>query len=1639
MVKNSTENNGIPEKEPETANKRSGRYRWVKWSVYFLLTLFFLPILLFQIPFVQNYAAQELTNFLSKELKTEVSIKRVKLGLFYEIKMDEFYIEDLKGDTLSYIGLLDVDHSGLYHLMHQELEIESLTLNDGYFNISREAGKEENNFQFIVDYFSKPNNDEDIEQKPAKPFSLLLNQVILNNVHIYRQDSTKSEMIDLKIGRLEASIDLFDLSNQKIEMASMYIFGPEVILDQYERQIFPEPAIPADSDPDEISTENIPPPSQSFQFSIIDFNISGGSFNFSNRRKEPIKLTEEGVLNLNHLDVFSINFEFRDLEFTDELEFHGKVESSSLRERNGFVLQNLSANDATLTCEGLSLLGMELKTPQTTLGDTLIFKYSNYHDWESFPDDVKMDLKFSEEAYVSLKDIMTFAPKLENNLFFKENKNEEVNITGRFKGPVNRLDGRGLSINLANGVLIEGNFSTINLAVKDEQFLHLELDRMRTRMRTLRKLIPGFTPPENFDHLGKLDFSGNFDGFFVDFVANGKLKTDIGSGSMDVNMKLGEGRNEALYSGDLRLFDFDLGVWSGNSDFGNITARTTVKEGVGLSLNQAQAKVNGRIDSLNFKGYQYTNATLNGELKKNLFNGDLAIDDENIRFNFGGEVNFTDTIPAFDFKTDIRRLALKKLNLSKKDLQFSGKADLKLKGKTLSDVVGDAEVFDFLVIKNHTDTLNLESATVSSTLSETGEKHFKVNSNLGNVDINGRFDIEKIPNKFVEFLYENYPRLASKLKLPVNDIIPDTMQFFYTVELFELQNLVNFFDEKIKGFDETKITGSYDGYKSKLALEIEIPNWSYENISFDDVYVRTKLNHNEGSIQLGVIETQLNKDRKLSPISLIGSVYSDTLEFLIISSNFFKILDNININGVLSLDKDESWHVNFKPSDLVIMNQTWNIDTANYIRIGEGELETRNFQMYHQDQRIVLASFRDRGLELQVRNVPIEKIDFIRNIKNHKLEGVANLDVKATNIFKLEGLSTSFKLNDLTVNGDNYGNLNLIGNAKSIKEQVNADLSIVGDSTRVSLRGFLNPPGFTASETNKFGKNYFDFDADLEKIPVKIIEYFVPAVLNPVGSITGKDIHIYGPFSAPELEGKIHVNDISFKLKPLQTTYRVPEGEVILTSRAVDATGNLVYDRFNNIAVLTGGLTHDHLRKFGLDLTINTQANSPFLSLETTEDDNAVFYGTALGTGFARFSGSFKQPSLYVSGRSMPGTHMFLPLTTSTVSQDNRFIHFTEEDRKKENVILEENQAQELRGLNMEYDLNITSDAVMEVIFDKAWGDVLSGTGEGQVKVILDRNGRFEMFGDVSISRGDYLFTLMNIGLNKPFTVEPGGTVSWTGDPYNADINIDAVYKGVSAPIYSFIQEYINVTSSETQDQAKNSTPVLLYMNLTGKLLTPDIRFNIEFPSLDSELRGFAENKLRTIKRDENELNRQVFGLLVLGQFLPSGSSIQAGDVGLNTLSEMLSNQLSMYLTEFISELFTGSSIIKGIDLDLSYNRYTTDFSDPDVNPNNELRGRVKILVTDRVSFNYGTQYDTGGSIYTNGSGQWANEFEVETILTKDHRLILNVYNVYEPDLAGGRRSKIGGRVTYRKEFDSLKELVRQRDKKKNGELEIEN
>lgn len=1609
---------------PELEDVRTGRKvpHWLRRVIFSIILVIFLPVLAFQIPWVQSAAAKKLAAYLSKELHTTVSVNKVWLGVLSNLYLEDLYIADQQGDTLIFAHKLDVSHSGLYTLFSRKLKINTLNLSYAELNLSRPQGSENFNIQFLLDYFAKPNEPE--VQAPPKPFVIDLKHLYLDDVHFRKPDEAQGKFLDISLGHAEAHFRRFDLINKQLGISRLSIWQPSVrIVTLGEGRIVSE-EFNGQEDAAALATtltESLP-----LVTNIGEFELHEGQFSLHNYQLEPIPLTPDSLLNFRHLDLNNINIDVEDFSSSD-LNFHGKVNKISAKSSTGFVLEEVSAKDATVSCDGLELYGLHIKTPNTELGDTLVFKYDGYTAWQDFVNGVKMEGRF-HNASVTIADIIEFAPSLNNNIFFKENRNEAVRIEGFIKGTVNGLDARDLVMDLANGVHLEGRFNTRNLAVKDEQFVHMNLKSLKTDMRTIRKLIPGFNPPENFYQLGKVEFSGKFDGFFVDFVADGKLRSNIGTAEMFMNLKLRDGKEKAQYSGDLYLHDFNLGKWSGNSEVGKVSLNAHVTEGKGLTLNSVDAKVNGDIDSLVFKNYVYRDVALNGHLQKDLFDGDLEIHDENVDLNFAGTVNFANELPIFNFQADLKQLAPARLNLSQKDLQLRGKVDLNLKGDKLSNIVGEANIQNLLVVKNHQDTLQVKNGYVRSSELEDGSKELRINSSLGDVSVSGNFNMENVPKLFLQFIETYHPRISQKLGIAVtNPMLGDSSSFEYSVELKDLQHLFAFIDEKLDGFDKTNIRGHYNGPENELFVEVEVPEWSYANATFRDLYLNMKLNEGQGNFNMGVFETELGNSQKIAPVRMIGYLLGDSAEVSLIATNFYKILDDVSIDAVLTLNDQNAWNVQFLPGKLVILNQIWDIDENNYLVIGDGSVQTKNFILSHGSEQIVVQNVKNKGLQLELNNYPLQDLDFIKNLPRHKLEGIGDIQVKARNIFQMEGLAVLFRIDSLKVNGDDYGTLRLDASAPNPKQSINATLAIMHPDRNLRVDGYYNPPNFEPNNRRRWissESNYLNVNVSLENYPLHILEYFVEAITDVKGVVNAEDVNFSGPPDRLVMAGKAEVKDASFRLIPLQTKYFVPSATVALTETKIDGTGHYVYDNDGNRVFVEGGLTHDHLKNLGVDVKLTTDPGKAFLAMNTTEKDNPVLYGTAYGTGYVTIKGSLKQPELLAVGKSMPGTKITIPLGGSVAPNEVGFISFPSADEEEEIPELTD----VLRGLNMTFDLELTPDANIEMIFDKAYGDVIRGNGTGNIQVVMKREGTMEMHGVYTVSSGEYLFTLMNFGFNKAFTVEPGGTITWSGDPYNANININAVYEGLNTSIYNFIQEYLQLASTDLASRARTATPVLLKMKLKGDLFKPEISFDVEFPSLDTELRSLAENKMRIIRQDPNELNRQVFGLLVLGQFLPSDYTLQAQDVTINTLSEMLSNQLSIYFTEFLSELLSGNDIIQGIDLDLSYNRYGTgSFEGQNLATSNEVQGRVKVnLLSDRFSIKARGNFEVGpgDNIYITNNGLVAHEFVIEYAITKDRRLKIRAYQSSEPDIGGGQRTKFGGGLSFRKEFDSLSELL---------------
>lgn len=1627
-----------PKAEQETggaAQKRSWAGRAWHWLKRLLLSLALLLLLLMgmlQVPAVQNWIAGKVTRSLSNALQTAVTIDRLNVRFLNRLILENFYIEDLTpGDTAVYSRRLYVNFNiNPVVLARQGLVVEELALDSATVNLRKKVGTAQNNIQTLLGRLSPP-ADTVGTTVAQRPFRLGVERLSLSRVRFLKQDEDWGQRHEMYLAEGEATFESFNLPQKNIHAKKITLKGPYIRLDEYERKISEADSIAffaPEAQPSAAIADAASAPVQPLYITAEAIDVAGGKFSLHNWRNAPVKTTPADMLDYQHMDVFDINIAFRDMSFcSDSLDFEGRIEAFNLRDLSGFVLNELSVSWGRVWNHGLRLYGLNLATPNSEIGDTLFFDYDTYEDFKSFPDEVRMEARLNN-ASVTLDDIMTFAPGLEGNAFFTANRERSLYVDGLIKGTVNNLDARDMYIALENrNFVAQGNLSTRDLTSPDFRTINLRLRELRTNMRTLRQLFPQFNPPEAFNRLGWLYFTGSFDVFFSDYIAYGELKTALGGARMDMQIKnLSRGRERAAYSGSLDLIDFDLGGFAQNQDLGLVNFSSSVRNGVGLTAESASADLSAEVGSFLYRGYNYENATLTGVLKKNRFEGDFKIQDENIDFSFQGEVDLTDTVPAFNFDASVNRLVMQRLNLSEKDLVLSGDLSLDLRNSSLSELEGAGQVAGFRILHRGVDTILVEGVSFRSFFLPSGEKQFVVASDLLDAKLSGNFDIEDIPGAFMGYLRRNYTGFFDRLGLQPPRRDERENRFFYRVDIKDTKGILGLFEPRLGRISGAKLEGYFDNERDSILVSASIPQFRFGNIQLNEVGLFSRLEDSTGSLSFMVSEPVLNDKHYLSPIRILADLDRDTLDLaLAYQSEGLALLDNLNLNAQLFLADSLNYQLRFDQSNLILLETPWLIEADNYIIFRKGYISSENFVLSNKERTIRLETKGQKGLRLAMEKFDFSFIDEIWDYNELDFGGPFSLTAEVDNIFEMKGLQAVVRADTFWVNEDDWGALRLDASAKDLQSPYRGYLALTKDTAQLIAEGYYNPqdnPGLQTFYPQGNQARFFDIDIDVTSFPVDIAEYWL------AGTITGTEgrfdtrLDIYGFPGEPHIGGTVAVRNGATTIDFLKTRYRFPEGTIYAQDGLFDATGTVFYDKYGNTARVQGGVTHEYLKNLGLRATLETDR---FLALDTGKEDNDLFYGHALGQGRVAFDGPMNKIDIYVNATVGRETRLVIPVSYGSEASELNFINFTQRKQEAE----EGGKAQAApAGVDLEMDLVITEEARGEIIFDEQAGDIIRGKGRGNIRISVPRTGEFQMFGDYVIEEGDYLFTLYNV-VNKDFEIKRGGVITWSGDPFEAQIQLEAEYSGLATPVANFIQEYLIDAPEDLRQGASQATDVDLTMDLRGDLLKPVINFDISFPQLTGGLKTMTDSKLRILKQDPNELNRQVFGLIVVGQFLPADLAIQGTDIFYNTVSEFISNQLSLLLTELFSEFFGEQSALSGIDFDIAYNQYQTNFgSDANFRRGDEFQVRLRQeFFNDRLTILVGGNVDIGNNARVPESGGTfvGNDVVIEYVLNRDRTLKLRIYQRLEPDIGGGSRLEIGSGISYRKEFDSFSEFLK--------------
>ena len=608
--------------------------------------------------------------------------------------------------------------------------------------------------------------------------------------------------------------------------------------------------------------------------------------------------------------------------------------------------------------------------------------------------------------------------------------------------------------------------------------------------------------------------------------------------------------------------------------------------------------------------------------------------------------------------------------------------------------------------------------------------------------------------------------------------------------------------------------------------------------------------------------------------------------------------------------------------------------------------------------------------------------------------------------------------------GDVTGNLRTVGAGR-----LGLDLNLArGGQRLLTVDGGIAP--------NAAPDQQLSLQASLTDAPLKLVEPFLSFLMDDLRGTMRGHLDILGPMAAPILRGGVDVHQGRFRFGYLNTTYRLSgplaAGDSSLTPAHIgfDKDGirlrSLVLrDQLANNATLDGTVYEQGFQNMSLDLRATFRR---FMILNTTRKENNLYYGTAFSTGRLSVSGTPEDLVIRIDAKTDPGTRFAIPLDNQAEVSRSSFIKFvsyaptgdTLSSARPDSLLA---SGPDLSGLRLDMNLDVTPDAQLQVIFDESTGDIITGTGQGRVSLAIDTRGNFNMYGNVEIVRGLYNFTLLGV-VNKEFIIRPGGTISWNGDPYGGTLNLTATYtqKTSLQPILSAISDVVGNTNVVV--------PVVALMNMKGSLLAPEIQLGLDFTSatqasgtLASALEAYANN----IRNDPQELNRQVFSLLILKRLSAQNEFNVGANVGnnafANSIGELLSTQLSYWVSQIDSnlEIDLGLAGFDQTALQAMQVRVSYSF----------MQGRLRLTREGGVSS--GTNSNTigntpGGTSGTGSNSQALGDVSLEYYIRPDGRLRLKLaYETTSKDIQRANTARQSGSLVHTQQFDSFEELFRRR------------
>ena len=1298
-------------------------------------------------------------------------------------------------------------------------------------------------------------------------------------------------------------------------------------------------------------------------------------------------------------DVYATHLNAELTDFTPENDtMTFRIENISLKEKSGFDLKNFSADARTAT-HYFDFKKLNIATDQSSIHGRISFSFDHWSDFDDYNHKVKMSSSFTQSTLAS-EDLKYFSSEL-NGL------KKTVSFSGDAKGTVDRLKGKNLNIIYTPQCFFKGDATLTGLPDFNETYMELSVNELWLNKKDI-ETIPAYpfvssakiSLPPNIDYLGTVKFKGKFNGFYNDFVAYGNATTDIGFVSSDLNLKIGDGKSPAQYSGHLSTINFDIGkMLRLQPDVGKVSAHVQIK-GSGLAVDRINTALDGTISELEVKGYPYHNLEVNGAMAKKLFNGSLIVRDENADFDFNGQVDYRGNLPVLNFVADVHKANLTNLNIIHRDnsASISTHAELRCIGNKLDNLQGSL-LFDSTKYIEFPRGITINHLALHAEENQQ-HKRIRLESDFADASMTGNFKLSQIFSSAAFVLSQYIPAIKVK-----NSSSLDDQTFDYTIDLKETRGVLDVLMPDLSINAGTHLEGHFSTISNDFTSVLRSDEVIYKGVKFDGVNVTGNTSQGQLYINCKEDHIQIDNDLNLNNVLLSGKANNNAAQFNLLIADQDSALSKLNVDFILNFLNNNAVTMKLVPHEMMLEHNNWKLDSANLLVMDSTGIALKNYVFSSGDQLLNIAGRISRQITDQLNigfsNFNLAVLNPVLRKYKAELGGIINGSTAVSSLYHKASVEGDLNITNLSFFNDTLGDAKIISNW-------NTGQGIIDISALVTRGGIENISAdgkYIIKEKN----DEIDFAIQLKKTNAKTFSNYLTGIASDISGIASGNFHLYGLASAPYLTGTAHLQKINFKIDYLNTSYSFST-DVELMEDYIGFTHVLLNDVKGNKAIANGKIYHKHLHDFYFDVDI---AAGKTQVLNTTAADNELFYGVAYASGIVRITGYLDYIKMDIGLKSEKGTEISIPLSNPEEVSHNSYITFINRNAAKDTILGEQ---VDISGIEMNFDLDITQDAVIRLEFDPKIGDVIKGTGHGNITMNISPTEGFKMFGDYIIDNGQYLFTLQNV-ISKEFTIENGGYVRWSGDPYDAYVNINANYSNLKASLYDLIPD-------STAGYHK-LVPVVLKLNISDKLFNPVIKFDIDVKNIDAT----TESRVKRVINTEEAKYKQAVSLLVIRRFTPAdeflttGPTVKTSDVVGTNAYEFLSAQLSNWASQINENVNVGVNYQPGSNLTQEQLEVALSTS----------------LFNDRVTIdgNVGVANSNSTTTANQNTTNLAGDFNVEVKANKDGRVRLKAFtrsnnNSLINNLNSQYTQGIG--VFYREEFNSWNELmqrIRDRFRKK--------